>query len=141
MSKVHFLIICDIVAGTLSVSADVTFTLEPYFMFTLTCISTGGSATTVTWTRGSVTVTGTQRSHVEDGVTAQCSHTLTLRYNQTLIETRRHEGLYKCCVKNAVSSANSSELRLHGILRIWEPCMCTCTCTMKSLPSSSLSSI
>ena len=92
-------------------SADVTFTLLSNFMFTLTCISTGGPATTVTWTRDSVTVTGTQRSHVEDGVTAKYTHTLTTQYNHTLIQTRGLEGLYKCSVKNAVSS----ELRLHGI--------------------------
>ena len=84
-------------------SADVTFTLEPNFMFTLTCISTGGPATTVTWTRDSVTVTETQRSHVENAVTAQYSHTLTLQYNHTLIVTRTHEGLYKCSVPNAIT--------------------------------------
>ena len=103
------------VAGTLSVSSDVTFTLEPNFMFTLTCISTGGPATTVTWTRDSVTVTGTQRSLVEDRVTAQYTHTLTIHYNHTLIEMRQLEGLYKCSVSNAVSSASSSEFYVHGI--------------------------
>ena len=96
-------------------SADVTFTLQPNFMFTLTCISTGGPATTVTWTRDSVTVTGTQRSHVEDGVTAQYTHTLTLKYNHTLIVTQALEGLYKCSISNDVSSASSPELRVHGI--------------------------
>ena len=104
-------------------SADVTFTLEPNFMFTLTCISTGGPATTVTWTRDSVTVAGTQRSHVEDRVTAQYTHTLTTQYNRTLIETQTLEGLYKCSVTNAVSSESSAELGLHGIY-----IQCTCTC-------------
>ena len=97
-------------------SADVTFSLEPNFMFALTCISTGGAATTVTWTRDSVTVIdGIQRSHVENGETAQYTHTLTLQYNHTLIETRQLEGLYKCSVTNAVSSASSPELSIHGI--------------------------
>ena len=105
----------DIVAGNISVSADVTFTLEPNFMFTLTCISTGGPATTVTWTRDSVTVTGIQRSHVEDAVTAKYTHTLTLQYSHTLIETQALEGLYKCSVSNAVSFASSAELHVHGI--------------------------
>ena len=109
------LIFCDIVTGILSVSADATFLLEPNFMFTLTCISTGGPATTVTWTRDSETVTGTQRSHVENAVTAQYRHTLSLQYNHTLIETRRLEGVYKCSTANAVSSASSPELRLYGI--------------------------
>ena len=96
-------------------SADVTFTLEPNFMFTLTCNSTGGPATTVTWTRDSVTVTVTQRSHVENGVTAQYTHTLTTQYNHALIETRQLEGLYKCSVTNAVSSASSSEFYINGM--------------------------
>ena len=96
-------------------SADITFTLDSVLMFILTCISTGGPATTVTWTRDSVTVTGTQRSHVKNPVNAQYSHTLTLKYNDTLIETRRLEGLYKCSVSNAVSSASSAELYVHGI--------------------------
>ena len=96
-------------------STDVIFSLEPNFMFTLTCYSTGGPATTVTWTRDSITVTGTQRSHVEDGVTAQYIHTLTTQYNHTLIETRQLEGLYKCSVTNAVSSVSSPEFYINGI--------------------------
>ena len=96
-------------------STSVTFSLESNFMFTLTCTSTGGPATTVTWTRDSVTVTGTQTIHVEYGVTAQYTHTLTLQYNHTLIETRRLEGLYKCSISNDVSSASSPELRVNGI--------------------------
>ena len=86
-------------------------------MFTLTCISTGGPATTVTWTRDSVTVTGTQRSHVENPVTAQYTHTLTIHYNNTRIEIQALEELYKCFVKNAASSSSSPELSVQGILK------------------------
>ena len=104
-----------IVSGTLSVSTDVTFTLKPSFVFTLTCISTGGPATTVTWTMDSVTVTGTQRSEVKGAVTAEYTHSLTIQYNQTLIETQALEGLYRCSVTNAVSSSSSPELSVQGI--------------------------
>ena len=95
-------------------SPEVTVTLKSN-LFTFTCISTGGPATTVTWTRDFVTVTETQRSHVENPVNAQYTHTLTIPYNHTLIETQTLEGLYKCSVSNAVSFASSAELHVHGI--------------------------
>ena len=49
-------------AGNISLPYGMTFTFNSDFnqlspQFTLTCISTGGPATTVTWTRDSVTVT------------------------------------------------------------------------------------
>ena len=46
--------------------------------FTLTCISTGGPATTVTWTRDSTTVTEGNETVLNDPVTAQYTHTLTV---------------------------------------------------------------
>ena len=66
----------------ITISDDVSLTVDsdlngPSPQFTLTCISTGGPATTVTWTRDSETAVGTQRSAVVDGVTAQYTHTLT----------------------------------------------------------------
>ena len=50
---------------------------------TLTCISTGGPATTLTWTRNSTTVT-------------QGTHTVTAQYTHTLTVTGRLPGLYNC---------------------------------------------
>ena len=44
--------------------------------FTLTCISTGGPATTVTWTRDSTTITEGNKTVIVDPVTAQYTHTL-----------------------------------------------------------------
>ena len=60
-----------------------TFTLdsdlnEASAQFTLTCNSTGGSATTVTWTRDSVSVTEGNETVLNDPVTAQYTHTLTV---------------------------------------------------------------
>ena len=46
--------------------------------FTLTCISTGGPATTVTWTRDSITVNEGTETVLDDPVTAQYTHTLTV---------------------------------------------------------------
>ena len=46
--------------------------------FTLTCISTGGPATTVTWTRDSVTVSQGNMTVLNNSVTAQYIHTLTV---------------------------------------------------------------
>ena len=131
----------NVVAGTLSVSADVTFTLEQNFIFTLTCISTGGPATTVTWTRDFVTVTGTQRSHVENGLTATYIHTLTLQYNRALIETRQLQGIYICSVVNAVSSANSPHLYIHGIQHNEHNVQCTCNTTFSRVAPSPPSTV
>ena len=58
--------------------------------FTLTCISTGGPATTVAWTRGSVVVTGS--TVLDDVKTAQYTHSLTV--------TGRLGGDYTCNVSN-----------------------------------------
>ena len=68
--------------------------------FTLTCISTGGPATTVTWTRDSVTVTEGTETVLDDPVTAQYTHTLTV--------TGRLGGLYTCTVTNEVTPDGAS---------------------------------
>ena len=57
--------------------------------FTLTCISTCGPATTVIWIRDTKIITGTNATVLNDGVTAQYTHKLTV--------TERVEiGLYTC---------------------------------------------
>ena len=65
--------------------------------FTLTCISTGGPATTVTWIRDSAEVVGDTNTVLNDTVTAQYTHTLTV--------TERPLGLYTCTVANDIASA------------------------------------
>ena len=59
--------------------------------FTLTCISTGGPATTVTVTWSTTVTQGTQ-TVLNDSVTAQYTHTLTV--------AGRLGGLYNCIVSN-----------------------------------------
>ena len=74
--------------------------------FTLTCISFGGPATTVTWTRDSEVVNGsTVLIHAD---IATYSHTLTV--------TGRTEGLYRCSVSNSKPSSAAAELNVEGIV-------------------------
>ena len=72
---------------------------------TLTCISTGGPATTVTWTRDSVTVTEGTETVLDDPVTAQYTHTLTVT----------SAGEYTCTVANNKPSTASAALTLQGL--------------------------
>ena len=73
--------------------------------FTLTCISTGGPATTVTWTRDSVTITEGTETVLNDPVTAQYTHTLTIT----------SEGEYTCTVANDKPSNASATITVPGI--------------------------
>ena len=70
--------------------------------FTLTCISTGGPATTVIWTRDSTTVTEGTATVLSDPVTAQYTHTLTV--------TGRAPGIYICTVANNKPSNDSAHI-------------------------------
>ena len=74
--------------------------------FTLTCISTGGPATTVTWTRDSVTVTVGTETVLENTTTALYTHTLNV--------TGRLGGLYTCTVANDRPSSDSASINIEG---------------------------
>ena len=80
--------------------------------FTLTCISTGGPAITVTWTRDSDTVTEGTVTVLDDSVTAHNS--TTAQYTHTLTVTGRLGGLYTCTVTNDKPSEDSAELTVQG---------------------------
>ena len=71
---------------------------------TLTCISTGGPATTVTWTRDSTTVTEGTETVLDDPETAQYTHTLTVTTG----------GEYTCTVSNNKPSSDSASITLLG---------------------------
>ena len=88
---------------TLTVLSDLNGTSP---QFTLTCISTGGPATTVTWTRDSTTVTEGTETVLDDPVTAQYTHTLTV--------TGRLGGLYTCTVSNNKPSSASASITVTG---------------------------
>ena len=97
-------------SGTIHLSDGITFTPSndlngPSPQFTLTCISTGGPATTVTWTRDSVTVTEGTETVLDDPVTAQYTHTLT----------GSTAGVYTCTVANNKPSRDSAHIAVKGI--------------------------
>ena len=83
-----------------------TATNGPNPQFTLTCISIGGPATTVTWTRDSTTVTEGTETVLNNPLTAQYTHTLTV--------SGRPEGLYTCTVSNNKPSEDSAQLNVPG---------------------------
>ena len=92
-SKDFLKLVC--ILGNITISTPIILTVDSDLdgtspQFTLTCISTGGPATTVTWTRDSVTVTEGTESVLTDPVTANYTHTLTGRLR----------GLYTCTVAN-----------------------------------------
>ena len=94
---------CNDVGGDVTVSGELTYYDSD--QLTLTCISTGGPATTVTWTRDSITVTEGTETVLDDPVTAQYTHTLT-------VTTR---GEYTCTVFNNKPSSDSASITLPGI--------------------------
>jgi len=73
--------------------------------FTLTCNSTGGPATNVTWTRDSEEVLGGV-TVLDNAETAQYTHTLTV--------TGRLPGQYQCTVSNNKPSQDSASIRVKG---------------------------
>ena len=101
-------------AGDVTIPGGMTFTEDSDLngespQFTLTCVSTGGPATTVTWTRDSETVSGgmfSSRTVLTDTSTAQYTH--------TLIVTGRLGGQYQCTVSNNKPSQDSAQLTVAG---------------------------
>ena len=74
--------------------------------FTLTCVSTGGPATTVTWTRDSEAVPRETMTILNNAATTQYTHTLTV--------TGRLGGDYQCTVSNNIPSEDTASITLEG---------------------------
>ena len=109
-----FIVVCLYYIGDIHVY-DITLTVDSALngaspQFTLICISTGGPATTVTWTRDSATVTEGTETVLDDPVTAQYNHTLTV--------TGRLPGLYTCTVANNKPSNASVNFTAQGIMLV-----------------------
>ena len=98
------------ILGVVRIPDGMTFAVDSDLspQFTLTCISTGGPATTVTWTRDSVTVTERNKTVLDNCSTSQYTHTLTV--------TGRLGGLYTCTVANNRPSDSSEQLTVRGIV-------------------------
>ena len=79
---------------------------------TLTCISTGGPATNVTWTRDSTTVTERTETVLNDPLTAQYTHTLNVTT----------AGVYTCTVANDKPSSASASFTVTVTGMIMVPC-------------------
>ena len=92
---------------------NITFTVDSDLngaspQFTLTCISTGGPATTVTWTRDSVTITEGTETVLDDRTTSQYTHTLTVTGGSGM------GGPYTCTVANNKPSLTSATYTVQG---------------------------
>ena len=90
--------------GELSIPDGVSFAMVTgNVQFTLTCISTGGPATTVTWTRDSIPLSS--------GVTLLVDQSLA-RYTHTLAASE--QGLYRCQVSNDKPSIATAQILVKG---------------------------
>ena len=99
--------------GNISLSGSVKLNIDsdlngPSPQFTLTCISTGGPATTVTWTRDSKTILGGNKTMLTSRPYAMYQSTLTVH--------GRKAGLYNCTVKNSKPSSASESFTIKGML-------------------------
>ena len=104
-----------LILGDVTISGDVTLTVDSDLngaspQFTLTCISTGGPATTVTWTRESGEAVGHTETVLNDPETARYIHTLTV--------TELLGGLYTCTVANNKPSTASATITLEGTIQL-----------------------
>ena len=104
-------IICYNIIGDITIPNGMTMTVVSDLngtspQFTLTCVSTGGPATTVTWTRYCGDVVGDEMSVLDNTETAQYTHTLTV--------TGLPIGLYQCNVSNDKPSMASAQLEFQG---------------------------
>ena len=79
--------------------------------FTLTCISTGGPATTVSWTVNNSAVTEDSTHNITSQV---LTDTVNATYNHTLMVTGRLVGEYQCSVSNNKPSSSSRMLSVVG---------------------------
>ena len=79
---------------------------------TLTCVSTGGPATTVTWTRDGAAVYYDATHVLTQTVTEQS----TITYSNVLRVTGREPGTYQCSVTNDRGSNTSQNFTIEGII-------------------------
>ena len=99
------------VAGSVSISEGVTLTVNSGLngaspQFTLTCISTGGPATTVTWTRDSDLVSQEAKTVLVDNLIGRYIHSLNITIG----------GEYRCSVTNSKPSTATASLTVKGIV-------------------------
>ena len=113
--------------GQVSLSGEIVFQLNNAAtpVFTLTCTSTGGPATTVSWRRDGTLL----RDDSNHDIMSQVTDPVTATYTNTLTVTGRHDGLYQCSVSNirtpsgisrSLTIGKKTEIQ-HGLcLTTWE---------------------
>jgi len=118
--------LCFTLTGVVRISGGINFQLETQPttdppVFTLNCTSTGGPATTVSWTRDGDIVTA-NNSYINS---SQVTDTETATYVHTLRVTGRQVGLYRCSVSNSrTSPAAATTLQLQvGDVRSHMTCL------------------
>ena len=80
--------------------------------FNLTCISTGGPATTVTWTSNSRIVADDNAHYIMSQVLTDAENAT---YNHILMVTGRLAGVYECIVSNNKPSISSKMQSVVGV--------------------------
>ena len=106
--KYHTNLLTTHPTGDITIKDPITLTvnIDPKrekVTYTFTCISSGGPATTVTWTRDYVVIPNGERTTVlVSRRSAQYIHNLTL--------TGRLDGVYHCTVSNNKPSQDSAQL-------------------------------
>ena len=110
-----------ILEGDVTVHSDVELyvDLDLNGESSLTCTSTGGPATNVTWTRGSEKIPG--------GITV-LTNARHAQYIHTLILRERLGGLYQCTVANNKPSQASASITVQGKMSVH--CYIIVTCTL-----------
>ena len=95
--------------GQVTIPGEITFQLntDPATdppVFTLTCTSTGGPATTVSWRRDGTTLSDDSTY----SITSQVTDAETATYTHTLTVTGRLVGEYQCSVSNIRTPSGST---------------------------------
>jgi len=96
--------------GQVTISGEITFQLDTDLatdppVFTLTCTSTGGPATTVSWRRDGTMLSDNSTYSINSEAT---NDTETATYNHTLTVTGRLVGEYECTVSNIRTPSGST---------------------------------
>ena len=108
-----YFINCVSLTGSISLVGSIAFAVDsdlngPSPQFHLTCISTGGIPTNVTWTRNETTIdisVGLYNTVLTDG--------LASTYNNTLTVKGRMAGVYSCILAGATGRI-SGQLNVQG---------------------------
>ena len=112
----YYVIILFPFVGAPDITSPIKFSLETSFkvnlpVFTLTCISTDGPATTVTWTRDGAAVSYDTNHVLTQTVTDQ----LAANYSNVLTVTGREPGNYTCSVTNDRGNDSSQSAEVQGM--------------------------